>query len=97
MNPKDVDVRALAKLARLHVSDGELEKLAEELPGILRFVEAVQNAPVSQEVTAPTLRNVMRTDEHPHESGLYTERLLNAAPAQEKGRVVVKQVLSRKK
>lgn len=97
MNPKDVDVRALAKLARLHVSDAELEKLAEELPSILAFVETVQNAAISNEVVAPPLRNVMRTDDHPHESGVYTERILDAAPAHEKGKVVVKQVLSRKR
>lgn len=97
MNKREVDVKALAKLARLYVSDAELVKLDEELPNILAFVETVQKAPVSKEAITPALRNVMRADENPHESGLYTEKLLSAAPAQEKGRIVVKQVISRKK
>lgn len=96
MNPKDIDIPALAKLARLEVSEAELTKLGEEIPSILAFVETVQKAPVGEGTHAPTLRNVMRADGNPHESGLYTEKLLAAAPAHNKGRVVVKQVISRK-
>ena len=97
MNKKDVDIAALAKLARLEVSADELAKLEKEIPNILAFVETVQKAPVSNEAAVPELRNVMRPDENPHESGLYTERLLSVAPAEDKGRIVVKQVISRKK
>ena len=43
------------------------------------------------------LRNIMRADENPHESGKYTEKLLKAAPARDGDRVAVKQVISRKK
>jgi len=92
-----VDVVALAKLARLEVSDAELAKLEKEIPDILAFVETIQKAPVSKEVKAPALRNVMRADENPHESGVYTETLLKAAPTSEDNRIVVKQVISRKK
>ena len=91
----DIDISALAKLARLEVSAGELEKLKKEIPDILAFVEAIQEAPVSKEATTPELRNVMRADENPHESGKYTDVLLRAAPAQENNRIVVKQVVSR--
>ena len=92
----EVNVKALAELARLEVSDAELAKLEKEIPDILRFVETIQGANVSAEVKSPELRNVMRADENPHESGEYTERLLKAAPKSEDGRVVVKQVVSRK-
>ncbi|MDO8561924.1 MAG: Asp-tRNA(Asn)/Glu-tRNA(Gln) amidotransferase subunit GatC [bacterium] len=37
-----VDVRALARLARLEVSDEELAKLEREIPDILKFVETIQ-------------------------------------------------------
>ncbi len=92
-----VDIQALAKLARLEVSDEELAKLGQELPGILSFVETIQKADVSAETKGQGLHNVMREDVHPHEGGLYTEKLLAAAPAREKNRIVVKQVVSRKK
>ena len=93
----NVDVRALAKLARLDVADKELRKLEREIPDILAFVETIQKADVSVVPKAGGLRNVMRADENPHGSGIYTEKLIKAAPASENNRIVVKQVISRKK
>ena len=92
-----VDIRALAQLARLDVSDAEVAKLEGELPGIIGFVEEIQKAATSGEAAAPKLRNVIRADENPHESGKYTETLLAAAPNREGDRIAVKQVVSRKK
>lgn len=91
-----VDVRALAALARMEVSKEELQKLGQELPAILAFVETIQKAEVSKAGRNPILRNVMREDGEPHESGIYTEKLLAQAPAQKDGRLVVRQVISRK-
>lgn len=91
-----VDVRALAQLARMEVADAELEKLEKELPAILSFVETIQKAGISKIERKPLLCNVMREDTEPHESGIYTEKILAQAPAQKDGRLVVKQVISRK-
>jgi aspartyl-tRNA(Asn)/glutamyl-tRNA(Gln) amidotransferase subunit C len=93
----EVDIRALAKLARLEVADDELARLEKEIPNILKFVEEMQKADVSGVVETKALRNVMRADEKPHESGVYTEALIHAAPARDGNRVAVKQVISRKK
>ena len=97
MTDVSVDIRALAKLARLEVSDAEMAKLKKEIPEILKFVEAIQKADISGVSEAKHLRNVMRADENPIESGKYTETLLKAAPVREGDRVAVKQVISRKK
>ena len=98
MNDKPVvNIRALASLARLEVSDEELARLEGELPAILSFVETVQKVAVDTQHSAPSLRNVMREDVNPHESGKYTEVLLAAAPAREGNRLAVKQVLSKNK
>jgi aspartyl-tRNA(Asn)/glutamyl-tRNA(Gln) amidotransferase subunit C len=91
-----VDIRALASLARVDISDAEVAKLETELPSILAFVETIQKADVSQAHNDTSLRNVLRADENPHESGIYTEALLSAAPAREGDRIAVKQVISRK-
>ena len=104
-----VDVRALAALARMEVSEAELDTLAKELPAILAFVETIQAASAggsrlrqgsggqaSEPKKDPMLHNVMREDGEPHESGIYTEKLLSQAPVTKDGRVVVKQVISRK-
>ena len=93
--PINVDVRALARLARMEVSEEELSKLETELPAILAFVDTIQKLDVSALERTPALRNVMREDGEPHESGIYTEKLLAQAPAQKDGRFVVKQVISR--
>jgi|SRR3989338_3902501 len=98
MTDPDIDVRALAKLARLEVSGEELAKLEKEIPDILAFVETIQAAS-AEGSGEPTnaLRNVMRADENAHEGGIYTKKLLDAAPAREGNRIAVKQVISRKK
>ncbi len=106
MSEPKVDVRALAKLARLEVSDEELLKLEREIPSILAFVETIQKADVemrpstgsaSSPPASSGLHNVMRDDGEPHESGIYTEALLAQAPARKGNRWAVKQVISRGK
>ncbi len=92
----NIDVKALAKLSRLEVSDAEIQKLESELPGILAFVDTIQKAAVSNETITPEVRNVVRADDNPIERGTYTETLLAAAPAREGNRIAVKQVISRK-
>jgi aspartyl/glutamyl-tRNA(Asn/Gln) amidotransferase C subunit len=91
-----VNIRALAQLVRLEVSDEEIATLESELPGILSFVETIQKADVSTETKGTGLHNVLRADENPHEGGLYTEKLLAAAPVRDGNRITVKQVVSRK-
>ena len=96
MTDGKVDIAALAKLARLEVSSEELARLEKEIPSILEFVETIQKANISAETKSSELHNVMREDENPHESGIYTEILLSAAPARKGNRIAVKQVISRK-
>lgn len=92
-----IDVSALAKLARLEVSEQELAKLEKEIPAILEFVATIQKAAAEAPKGENILENVMRADENPHESGIHTEKLLSAAPTREGDRIAVKQVISRKK
>ena len=91
-----VDIKALAQLARLEVSDVEIESLERELPSILSFVETIKNVTVAGETKGLGLHNVLRDDTHPIEGGVFSERLLNAAPVHEGDRIVVQQVISRK-
>src|SRR3989338_7411183 len=98
MTDTKVDIAALAKLARLEVSGEELKKLEKEIPDILKFVETIQSANVEvHPSTGSGLHNVMRADEEAHESGIYTEDLLKAAPARAGNRIAVKHVISRRK
>lgn len=92
-----VDIRALASLSRLEVSDTELASLEKDVSSILSFVEEVQRAPALSEAVVPSVKNVMREDANPHESGMYTEDVLRGAPKVIDNRIVVKQVISKKK
>ena len=91
-----VDVRALALLARVEISDSEVAKLQSEIPNILAFVETIQKADISGVVADTSLRNVMRVDSNAHEGGIFTEALLSAAPTRVGNRIAVKQVITRK-
>ncbi len=92
-----VDVKALAKLARLEIADEELAKLETEIPAILGFVETIQTVVAEAGHPTPEHHNVMRDDANPHETGLHTRTLIDAAPAQRDDQIAVKQVISRKK
>ena len=91
-----VDIRALAQLGRVDLSDEEVSKLESEIPSILAFVEKIQQADVSGVSLDTTLRNVTRADDNAHETGQYTEILLAEAPEREGDRIAVKQVVTRK-
>lgn len=91
------DIRALAQLARLELSDAEVARLESELPAILGFVAEIQKVSADMpKAVSPTHRNVMREDANPHEGGIHTETLLAAAPARVGDQIEVKQVISRK-
>lgn len=88
------DVAHLARLARIAMTDAELDRLAEQLDVILHAVARVQE--VAAEDIPPTshavpLTNVFRADQ-PAPS-LPAEAALGAAPAAEDGRFRVPQIL----
>lgn len=93
-----VDIRALASLSRIAVSDTDIPKLEAELSGILAFVEAVQQVAVGDvKKQEGALHNVMREDVDPYDAGTFTEALLNAAPKRTGNYIEVKQVLAHTK
>lgn len=87
------DVAHLADLARISLSDVELDHLASELPAILDHVRVVQEAagdvaPMSHPLP---VSNVFRTDEV--RESLTAEEALAAAPASEQQRFLVPKIL----
>ncbi|MEK7606339.1 MAG: Asp-tRNA(Asn)/Glu-tRNA(Gln) amidotransferase subunit GatC [Patescibacteria group bacterium] len=89
------DVEKLAQLARIDLSEAEKESLTKEMENIIAFVDELKTANVNLDdhATVGVPHNVMREDTNPHETGMYTEALLNSAPAQEDGYVKVKNIL----
>lgn len=88
------DVEHLSGLSRLAISDSEKELLRHDLEEILAYVSQVTKVAAELgEPVAGELRNVMREDVSPHESGMFTEEILSQAPSREGNRVFVKKIL----
>jgi len=87
------DVRKVALLARLRLSDEELERMQQQLSSILEYMEVLQEVDVTD--VPPTAQvtdvvNVMRPDEV--RPSLTVEEALANAPAREDGYFKVKPV-----
>ena len=94
---KDDDIKHLANLAKIELTDEEISMYVKDIPDILKFVDQLQEVDVEDDngkVESALVRNVFREDENPHESGLYTEDLLKEAPKSRDGYVEVKKVLN---
>jgi aspartyl-tRNA(Asn)/glutamyl-tRNA(Gln) amidotransferase subunit C len=88
------DVAHLARLARIAMTDDELDRLAGELDVILGAVARVQEvaaADIPPTSHALPLTNVLRADEPTRSLG--AEAALAAAPEAEDGRFRVPQIL----
>lgn len=90
------DVEGLAALARLKVSDSDAALLASDIEAILSYVSDIESVTAGEGGTQKgSVRNVLREDTHPHESGAYTQDLIAAAPSSEKGQIKVKKIITR--
>jgi aspartyl/glutamyl-tRNA(Asn/Gln) amidotransferase C subunit len=90
------EVKKLAALARVSVSDEELPKFVKEFEGMVAYVGQLENLSidVKGEKTPPPLRNVFRVDGEPHEKGKYTEKLAKQFPTREGDALSVKQIIT---
>lgn len=88
------DVRKLAALCRIDLTDEEVVKLRGDMESILGYVGEIGSVVAETGTpTAPLHRNILREDGEPHESGTYTDVLLAATPECEDGHVKVKAIL----
>jgi aspartyl-tRNA(Asn)/glutamyl-tRNA(Gln) amidotransferase subunit C len=89
------DVLKLAKLARLHLTEAEVQLFADEIAAILGYVEQLQS--IDLEGIEPTfqvtgLTNVTRSDKV-IDYGTTPQDLLKNAPAIENGHIKVRRML----
>lgn len=89
------DIRKLARLCRLRLSDNEVEKYQAELSSILDYVEMLKDVDVgglepTSQVTG--LTNVVRADTEIN-YGVTPDQLLKNAPAQQDNLFKVKRMI----
>jgi aspartyl-tRNA(Asn)/glutamyl-tRNA(Gln) amidotransferase subunit C len=88
------DIEKLAELARIEMSQEEKTKILGEMDSILGFIGQIQEAKVDiTEREAGEVRNIMREDGEPHETGKYTEDILREVPKVRNRYVEVKKIL----
>ncbi|MCR4334494.1 MAG: Asp-tRNA(Asn)/Glu-tRNA(Gln) amidotransferase subunit GatC [Patescibacteria group bacterium] len=91
------DIEKLAGLARLSISEEEKEELTKNMGSILAYIDAIKKATEANKKANTEeiygVRNVMREDSEPHQSGMYSEKILNEAPRREGDYVKVKKIL----
>ena len=94
------DVKKLADLARIDISEEEMGEIAKDFDSILAYVGQVQEVSKLKNIESlhenPDnyfLQNVMREDVATNKRGEYTDRILADAPDTQDGYLKVKQIL----
>lgn len=88
------EVLNLAQLARLELSDAEVERLRKDISSILEYVGQVSAASANGGYEKPPLRNVMREDEPGAVLGA-REDLVAAFPKREGSFNVVRKIIEK--
>ena len=92
----EVDIQKLAALSRIELREEEKRSMLPDFEAILAYISEIETVDVKAEAALPSyspLKNVMREDGEPHESGLYTDEILREAPRQTRNYIAVKKVL----
>ncbi len=89
------DIKHLATLSRLEVSDVEAEELLGDLKAILVYVDQVTNVKVSgSEIDIPEHRNIAREDIAYNIGGEFTVVIMQNVPDKQDGYVKVNKILN---
>lgn len=92
MGNMEIDVEKLSMLAR--IEEPEKESIAKDLASIVSYIDQINEVVVNKaERTVPELRNVMREDGTPNQTGAQTAKLLAEMPESKDGFLKVKQIL----
>lgn len=86
------EIRHVAQLARIEIPEDQFDKLAEDLANIVAMVDQLQQVDLSDvQVDLSEQSNVWREDEP--QPSMTREQLLQNAPRQEAGCILVPRVI----
>lgn len=88
------EVQNLAELARLDLSEEEIERFKGDISSVLDYVDSIRTIEVLETIPEGGRINVLREDAVTNEPGSYTDALLDAAPAREGNLFKVPKILS---
>lgn len=87
------EVIHIAKLARLELTEKEIEKMQKDLSGILDYFDLLKKAKTKTKSEKPSINNVLREDKFSEESNNLAGDLIQVAPDKKDEYIKVKQVL----
>ncbi len=89
------DIKKLAKLARIDLTEKEEESLLKEVGPILGYVSQIQEAvsAADEEKKAGEHRNIVRMETNPTGSGTNTDSIVSNFPEQKDNYLKVKKIL----
>ncbi len=88
------DIDALAKLSQIKLSPEERDRIVPQIESIISYISEI--GAVATDLpphVVGSVKNVLRPDENPHESGVHTETLLQNAPKRKGNYFLVKKIL----
>ena len=96
---KKDDIKHLANLSRLELTDDEIEQYAGEFDEILKYVHKVSEVSgldnsEPADASFGVAKNVFREDDDVQEGGKFTEKILEEAPDTKDNFVKVKPILN---
>lgn len=87
------DIKQLAHLARVEVTDTEVEGYMKDFDAILGYVNQINEVNLAEVQPAHLQENVARADAHPHAAGQSVEQMLADAPGSQDGFYKVPKIL----
>ena len=87
------DIKNLASLARIEISEEEAEKLTPEIDSILGYVGQIKDVVGNIKKEVPKLHNIILEDISTNTSRQYTDDILSNAPDREGDYIKVKKIL----
>lgn len=87
------EIKGLAHLARIAITDEEVAEYARDFDSILGYVAQINTVSIPDDAVAPLQVNTAREDANATPSGTYAEKMLQGAPGSEKGFYKVPKIL----
>jgi aspartyl/glutamyl-tRNA(Asn/Gln) amidotransferase C subunit len=89
------DIKKLAEMSRIDMTDQEMSDMAHDFDGILEYVGHVKEAVamIGKDEVSFSFTNVAREDTVTNNGGEYSDKIISAFPSKEDTYLKVKQIL----
>ncbi len=87
------EIKNLSGLARIEMTDVEMDAMAHDFRSILAYVDQVNQVQLPDVSEKPLQVNVTHADENPTDSGTYSGKMIAGAPDAQDGFYKVQKIL----